>query len=116
MSSIAPVADFEYRAKLDTGNATAQVIKPFEIEEAIVRCTAAHVGGTLTVQRSTDGTTYNNVTDALTCAADGTQARSGTVVSTQAVFAAGDYIRILQTNSAEGIVYVKTSPLRITGQ
>ena len=117
MSSLGPIGDFLYRAKVDTGGTvTAQVIKPFEISDVVVRCTAPHASGTMQLQRSVDGTTFNNITDSMLCAADGTQARSTTIITTQAVFAAGDYMRALVTNSAEGIAYVYISPMRIPGQ
>ena len=116
-STLGPVGDFQYRALIDSsGTVTKQVIKPFEVCEVVLRCTAAHVGGTITVQRSTDGTTFNAVSDAMTCAVDGTQARSSSVTTLQAVFAAGDYIRIVPAASAEAAVYINISPKAITGQ
>ena len=116
-SSLGPIGDFLYRAKVDAGGTvTAQVIKPFEISDVVLRCTAAHALGTIQMQRSVDGTVFNNVTDSLVCAADGVQTRSATIVTAQAVFAAGDYMRALVTNSAEGIAYVNISPMRIPGQ
>lgn len=116
-SSLGPIGDFIYRAKVDTGGTvTAQVIKPFEVSDVVLRCTAAHALGTIQLQRSLDNVTFNNVTDSLICAADGVQTRSSTVVTAQAVFAAGDYMRALVTNSAEGIAYINISPMRIPGQ
>lgn len=116
-STLGPVGDFQYRALIDSsGTITKQVIKPFEVCEVVLRCTAAHVGGTITVQRSTDGSSYSAVSDAITCAVDGTQTRSGSIVTLQAVFNAGDYLRIVPAASAEAAVYVNISPKAIPGQ
>lgn len=116
-SSLGPVGDFQYRALIDSsGTVTKQVLKPFEISEVVLRCTVAHVGGTITVQRSTDNITYTSVSDAMVCAVDGVQVRSAAITTLQAVFSAGDYLRIVAASSAEGAVYVNISPKAITGQ
>lgn len=116
-STLGPVGDFQYRALIDSsGTVTKQVIKPFEVCEVVLRCTADHATGTITVQRSTDGTIFNSVSDAIVCAVNGTQTRSGSIVTLQAVFAAGDYLRIVPAASAEAAVYIGISPKAITGQ
>lgn len=113
-SSIGPSSDVLYRAKIDTsGAATLQVSRPFEIADVTVRGSAAHNGGTLTVQRSADGTTYNDVTNAMACAADGTLARAATIASTQATFAKGDYLKVVPAASAEGYCYIAISLLAV---
>jgi hypothetical protein len=116
-SSLGPVGDFQYRGLIDSSGAVIlKVIKPFDVCEVVLRCTAAHVGGTITVQRSTDGTTFNAVSDAMTCAVDGAQHRSSSIITLQAVFNAGDYIRIVPAASAEAAVYIGISPKAIIGQ
>ena len=113
-STIGPSSDVLYRAKIDTsGAATLQVTRPFEVADVVLRCSAAHAGGTMTVQRSTDGTTYNDVTNAMTCAVDATVARAASIATTQAAFAKGDYIKVVPASSAEGYVYIHISLLAV---
>lgn len=116
-STLGPVADFAYRAQVDTGGSVAlKVIKPFEISDVDLRCTVAHANGTVTIQRSTDGTTYTDVTNAMTCAVQDVVVRAGTIATAQATFAAGNYIKATVTNGAECIATIRINPLAITGQ
>lgn len=116
-STLGPVADFAYRAKIDaTGSVALKVTKPFEVSEVVIRAT--FTGGTsITIQRSTDGgTTYNDVTNAIAVATDGVVTRAGTIANSQATFAAGDYIKATVAGGAQGIATIFVNPLAITGQ
>ena len=112
MPSISQVADFQIRAVIDSGDITLTVTKPFDVVNATCRCSATVAGGTLKIQRSTDnGTTYSDVSAAITCATANNLTSPASVVVAQAVFAKGDVIKVTrEATSAQGVLYIDISP------
>lgn len=97
------------------GTVSKQLTRGCTVIEAVCIPTADSAGATMQISRSTDGTSYSTLTNAMACAATSTVARASTLTVAQSVFASGDYIRSTPATSAEGIVNVFVTPSAISG-
>lgn len=85
------------------------VTRAFQVTGVTVICTAAQVGGTVTV-----GKAANAITGALACAVLDAVTVATTLDVTYTTFAIGDTLRIsVATDGAKGTVVVRTAPLAL---
>lgn len=107
---------FVIRCVVDaTGTVSQALTRGCKVVEAVVIPTGDAAGGTLQISRSTDGSTYNTVSNAMACATTSTVARPSTLTAAQVDFAAGDYVRCVAASSAVGICNVIVTPIAISG-
>lgn len=103
------------RAVVDGSDPTVTLARPFNIIDMVVQPTASNSSGTVKLQRSTDGSSYNDVSDAVAAATSGTVGRAATMVAAQVACSSGNTLRVLRANSAQAICYIYVQPTTISG-
>lgn len=94
---------FGLRLKVDGGDYTVTVTRPFVVLDASLLPFASNGAATIKMQRqAAAGGGFADLTDAMICAVIDVPARPALLVNAQAVFDVGDQLKAVIANGAQG--------------